>query len=61
MIANGASDEKAPPPNCPKCGKPLNVYRLLQFAKNQQEPFEFYLCHKHGFFLPDQRRTEAGL
>ena len=61
MTANGASYETAPPPNCPKCSKPLNVYRLLHFAICQQEPFEFYLCHEHGFFLHDQRRTEAGL
>ena len=46
---------------CPKCGKPLNVYRLIQFANLKQEPFEFYLCHKHGFFLHDHRQTEAGL
>ena len=60
MTANGASYETAPPPNCPKCGKPLNVYRLLQIA-NDREPFEFYLCHQHGFFLHAQQRTEAGL
>jgi hypothetical protein len=51
----------SPPPNCPKCGKPLNVYRLLHFAIYRQEPFEFYLCYEHGFFLHDQRRTKAGL
>jgi hypothetical protein len=61
MTANGASDETAPPPNCPKCGKPLNVYRLLQFANLRQEPFEFYLCPAHGFFLHGQTRTEARL
>ena len=54
MTANGASYETAPPPNCPKCGKPLNVYRLLQIANDQREPFEFYLCHQHGFFLHAQ-------
>ena len=36
MTANGASYETAPPPNCPKCGKPLNVYRLLQIANDQR-------------------------
>ena len=61
MTANGASDETAPPPNCPKCGKPLNVYRVLHFAIYRQEPFEFYLCPAHGFFLHDQRWTKAGL
>ena len=53
MAANGPSDETGPPPNCPKCSKPLNVYRLIQFANLKQEQFEFYLCHKHGFFLHD--------
>ena len=61
MTTNGASDETAPRPNCPKCGQPLNLYRLLQFAYLRQEPFEFYLCHAHGFFLHGQRRTEARL
>ena len=61
MTAKGAYYETAPLPNCPKCEKPLNVYRLLQFANDQQEPSEFYLCHAHGFFLHHQRRTEAGL
>ena len=61
MTANGAPYDTAPPPNCPKCGKPLIVYRLLQPVNDQQEPFEFYMCRAHGFFLHDQRRTEAGL
>ena len=64
MSATGAPNDTAPSPNCPncpKCGKPLNVYRLLQSAIDQQEPFEFYLCHAHGFFLHDQRLTKAGL
>jgi hypothetical protein len=51
ITASGPSDEACLPPNCPKCAKPLNLYRLLQFAIVRHEPLEFYLCHKHGFFL----------
>jgi hypothetical protein len=41
MTAHGPSDETAPPPNCPNCGKPLRVYQVHEFGNDKPE---------HGFF-----------
>jgi hypothetical protein len=41
MTAHGPSDETAPPPNCPNCGKPLRDYPVHQFGIDKPE---------HGFF-----------
>ena len=50
MTANGPSYETTPPPNCPKCGKPLHVYQKHKFGEDQPEPSDTYLCYVHGFF-----------
>ena len=62
MLTSRHSEVKKPAPqDCPKCGKPLRVYQVHKLGNDQREPFDFYLCREHGFFLHDQRRTEAGL